>query len=319
MSKSNLKKSFSLNIENLKFSDSHKAVFQLVNKFFWKTKIGSLSFFVFPLSFMLIYFFIGMDSTSSNIFSSGLPAFFSFGILPITLVVLPQMLVEIKSSILLRKIAVSNLSKTWYILIVLSTYFLIVILEALYVLIMYFIFLNNDLPKAIENVNWGYLVFGLLSLFMVAVTFGVMLGVIFNTSMSVQLVGFAIVMATLLFSGQFIPIQVIGDVAAIKYIALFSPLSYSLGIINNVLIPYSGDPTNMDAINAFNQGANIFDFSNTFFIYSFGEKVGEDGKPIYEAISIYQGWQKALNIFMPFALFIGVNILSLKRFKWSNR
>ncbi|MGL5522031.1 MAG: hypothetical protein ACRDAW_02020 [Metamycoplasmataceae bacterium] len=297
---------------------AYSAIYFFINKFFWKTKIGPLAFFLFPLGFMLVYFFVAMDR-SISIFAGGLPSYLSLGLLPIALVVLPQMLVEIKSSILLRKIAVSNVSKLWYIFIVFIAYFIILLFEAIYVLIFYFIFLNKDSFEQTKNLNWGNLIFSLFSLFLVVIAFGILLGVLLNNSLSVQLTGFAILFASLLFSGQFIPIQVIGSVSALKYVSLFSPLSYSLGLINNTLIPYSlEDPI---FLNDFLKGADIFNINDPFFIFSFEmPPTGTEIPPFDKiTINIYDTWQKVLNLVIPFILVIIVNIISWYKFKWSNR
>ncbi|MGL4952037.1 MAG: ABC transporter permease [Mycoplasma sp.] len=172
-------------------------------------------------------------------------------------------------------------------------------------------FVNKDASTAVANIRWGGLIFGLFSLFMVAISFGILIGVLFNSSLSVQLIGFGIFFVSLLLSGQFIPIQVIGSVDAIKYISLLSPLSYSLGLINNSLVEIDSTFLSPEIIDSFNKGSNIFDFSNTFWITALSKN--------QEIINIYEPWHKGLNIFMPFALFAGFNFISWKKFKWSNR
>ncbi|MGL4184086.1 MAG: hypothetical protein ACRCRP_03105 [Metamycoplasmataceae bacterium] len=310
-----------MKIDSLKINKdamtAYSAIYFFINKFFWKTKIGPIAFFLFPLGFMLVYFFVAMDRDIS-VFASGLPSYLSLGLLPIALVVLPQMLVEIKSSILLRKIAVSNVSKLWYILIVFMAYFIILLFEAIYVLVFYFIFLNKDSFEQTKNLNWGNLIFSLFSLFLVVITFGILIGVLLNNSLSVQLTGFAILFASLLFSGQFIPIQVIGSVSALRYVSLFSPLSYSLGLLNNTLIPYSG-MENVELLNEYLRGADIFNLSSPFFIFPFEKTPTAPEIPQIEKMIIYDTWQKALNLVIPFVLVIGVNAISWYKFKWSNR
>ncbi|MGL4950520.1 MAG: ABC transporter permease [Mycoplasma sp.] len=301
-----------ISMDKLKINDSHKAVFELIYKFFIKTKMGPISFTLFPLAFMLMYFFVG-NSQGVSFFISGLPSYLSLGILPITLVVLPQMLVEIKSSIILRKIAVSNLTKMNYIINVFLSYFVILILETIYVILLFFIFVNKDASTALKGIQWGGLIYGLFTLFISSIAFGILLGVIFNTSLAVQLCGFGIFFVTLLFSGQFVPIQVIGSVTAIKYISLASPLSYSLGLINTALVqPPEG--VDQSIIELFEKGSNIFNLKNDFIIFSFS-KDGAPPKPI----SIYATWHKGFNLVMPYVLCAGFSALSWKQFKWSNR
>ncbi|MGL4948599.1 MAG: ABC transporter permease [Mycoplasma sp.] len=303
-----------LHLTKPQLSESNIAIFELVYKFFVKSKIGIISFFAFPLLFMLMYFFIGNEKGAS-FFSSGLPSFLSLGILSISLVILPQMLVEIKSSILLRKIAVSNISKLRYIMLIFFGYIAILLLETLYVFILYFMFLNTNASESVKGIKWGGLFYGLITLFFSSIAFGVLLGVVFNNSLSVQICGFGIFFASLLFSGQFVPIQVIGSVAAVQYISLFSPLSYSLGLLNTSLFQIETNGISPEQLDSFIQGTNIFNIEAKFFIFSFPTATD----PIPKELIIYDSWHKVLNLIMPFVICGGMNWLSWSKFKWSNR
>jgi hypothetical protein len=75
--------------------------------------------FLLPTGFMLIYYLIEMNSnTGSRFFVSAFPAYIALSVLPITLITLPQMLVEIKQSIVLRRISTSSITPIKYNLIV---------------------------------------------------------------------------------------------------------------------------------------------------------------------------------------------------------
>ncbi len=86
------------------------SIIELVNKFFWKSKIGPIGSLVLPLAFMTIYkimsYVNGLEDV--DIFTSGLSTYLSLAIAPIALITLPQIMVELKNSIVLRKISISR-------------------------------------------------------------------------------------------------------------------------------------------------------------------------------------------------------------------
>ncbi|MDK2819854.1 MAG: hypothetical protein KFW07_03380, partial [Mycoplasmataceae bacterium] len=102
------------NKSTLKFSkfNPENAIIILISKFFWKSKTGPLTTILLPLTFMIIYKLIGGDDSTT--FVDALPAFICLSILPITLITLPQMLVEIKQSIVLRRISTSSITPIKY-------------------------------------------------------------------------------------------------------------------------------------------------------------------------------------------------------------
>lgn len=283
-----------------------KSTLFLINKYFWKTKVGPIFSIVFPFVFMLIYFALGNSKEnrdSTSMFVDGLPAYLSMTIIPLSLVTLPSMNIEFKNSIVLRKVKTSGIDSKGYNLILFLFFFSISMLFVLFTLIIFLCFASKDISK-IESINFGSMIFAILMLTMTSITFGMMLSTFMKNPLSSQLSGFGIFILTLTLSGQFIPVQVIGKVDALKYLSLLSPLNYGTNMFNIACItPVSG------------YSSSLFDFSSDFAIPSFSSF--EAGSP--SVINLYFGWQKALFVFVPFILVGAFSFLSIKFFKWSGR
>ena len=278
--------------------NSEFSIISLINKFFWKSKVGPLTMLLLPFSFMLIYYLIennGSNDGGPSFFVSAFPAFIALSVLPITMISLPQMLVEIKQSIVLRRIS----TPIKYNLIVAAWFFLMCCFSTIIVTIIFLCFLNTDAPEELAHINWGEFIFAIIMLFISAISTGILLASVSKKSATVQLIGLSIMLLTITLAGYFVPIFVIGGIEAIKYISLFSPINYATSLLNNVLIkPIEGI------------SQSIFDFKD-FSISS--------ANPTEGSLVIIAAWQKVLNLFMPTVIFIGFNFIAYKKFSWSSR
>ncbi|WPL38948.1 ABC transporter permease [Malacoplasma iowae] len=276
------------------------ATFSLINKYFWKTKIGPIFSIVLPFIFMVIYFVLGSSSDSKDklgYFINGFPAYLSMSIIPLSIVTLPSMNIEFKNSILLRKIKTSGINKFEYNLICIIYFFIASILFSIITIILFALFSVSDISR-LGSINWGTLTYGIILLSLVSISFGMFISTFIKTSLSSQLIGFAIFILTLTLSGQFIPVDVISGVEAIKYISLLSPLNYATNIFNIASLKAVSHSTN-----------SIFDFTNDFIFTGFSDK----------PITLYNVWQKILFAFAPFLLIGVFETLSIHFFKWTGR
>lgn len=287
-----------IKIEKYKFM----TVMSLINKYFWRTKVGPIFSFATPLVFMLIYFSLGQSNGESDLsfFINGLPTFLSMTIIPLSIVTLPAMNIEFKNSIILRKIKTSGINAFQYNLICFIYFFIASLGFSLFVIILFLIFVAKEIDL-INFFNAESLIYGILMLSLISISFGMFLSTFIKTPLTSQLLGFGIFILTLSLSGQFIPIQVIGGVDAVRYISLFSPLNYSSNIFN------------ISCIQAANGYSNsLFDFSSTFVINGFGA-------PGQNEVFIYDIWQKVLFTIMPIILSISFIAISTKFLRWSGR
>lgn len=288
----------------IKNKNAEIAIVSLINKFFWKSKIGPITTFALPLIFMTIYNLISKDE--KLVFVNALPAFICLSILPITLITLPQMLVEIKQSIVLRRISTSSVKPIKYNLLVSSWFFIACICSTIIVFIIFLCFLNVDTSKFLSYINWGEVIYSLLMFYIVSISVGILIASLSKKSSVAQMIGIGIMFITLILGGQFIPISVIGKIEAIKYLSLFSPINYASSLLNNCLI-------NPEFSESYDLGSGSI-FSITDFSM---EAQGAPG--VSNRIIIISKWQKILNLIMPELIFIGFNFIAYKKFEWSTR
>ena len=312
------------------------AIISLINKFFWKTMIAPIMSITIPIMFMIIWFLIANGQneshpdTPSPIYVSSLPSLITMSIFPFVLMSVPQMHFEFKSSILLRKIQISGVQKFQYLSLV---SFYAVAISIFFTLITFSIFLaigssslfqefpvGAGVTSLFNVINWGGLIYGILMLLISSIPIGILIGIIAQSSVSSQIIGFGIFMISLAISGQMAPLSVIGEIGiGYSIITLFSPLSYSLGVINSstaIVIEFELGSTPQVVESIF--GNDPFDLFNSVKLNHFSlTRDRETGSAnIFE---VYPIWQKILNLVMPwvfFGIFYGI---TLKLFKWKSR
>lgn len=279
------------------------AIVTLINRYFWKTKIGPIFSILLPFIFMLIYFALGSSIDPENklkYFVNGLPSYLSMCIIPLSIMTLPAMNIEFKNSIVLRKIKTSGISVIKFNLISVLYFYIATLVFVVITLILFLLFCSSDI-SAIDYINHLSVYYGVLVLTTTSICFGMLISTIVKSSLSSQLIGFGVFILTLTLSGQFIPIEVISKVDVLKYVSLISPLNYCTNILNiGCLEPYAG----------FTNSA--FDLSKGFAIYGFANTGSQE-------IYLYDAWQKILFIVMPYILIVSFEFFAIKFFKWTGR
>ena len=104
---------------------------------------------------MLIYKIMSFVNGSEDveIFNSGLPTYLTLSVSPIALITLPQIMVELKNSIVLRKISISKVSALNFSLLLIGYIFVAQILSLIIVIISYATLLNVDAPTYMARTN----------------------------------------------------------------------------------------------------------------------------------------------------------------------
>ncbi|MGL5630201.1 MAG: hypothetical protein ACRDCG_00255 [Mycoplasmoidaceae bacterium] len=296
-------------------------ILQLINKYFWKSKLAPIMSLLLPLCFIIINYLMSEsfknsagktgDGINRDTFVSALPGIFSLSILPLILLVLPQMHVDFKKSVILRKIKVNNFKKFYYIFLV-SFYFTIMsILFSLITLVFFSIFrlISNHGKITSGNIDWAGTFYGLFWLILSGISIGFFIGIFFSRVINSLMTGIGILFISMALAGNLIPTNLIANIGAYKYILLAFPLNYSMGLINNAILP-TFDP---------NIHYSIFNLNHGFSIQSFIPKnSGPSVAPTYKELIIYAPWQKGLNLFMPIFITAFFTFFNLKFFKWSS-
>ncbi len=222
-------------------SNSNRSLFNFLFKYFFKTKVGPIIALVFPIVFMVMYIIITAmknaevpeANRSSAYFVSGFPTYVVLSIIPLSFITLPQTMVEMKNSILLRKIKTSGFTKMHYLSFTYLQYFFFSWCSVFITLIIYFSLLNVNVNKDMDNVHWWGLFYAIFMLILSSNAFGILLGSLFKSAMATQLFGVCMLFIVMAFGGLFMPVSVIGDVLPIKIISMFLPTNYSINMIIN--------------------------------------------------------------------------------------
>ncbi len=338
------------NTDKKKFKENfaiESSILELVNKFFWKSKIGPIGALVMPISFMLIYKIMSYLNGHENIyiFTSGLSSYLTLSIVPIAIITLPQIIVELKNSILLRKISISRVSALNFSCLLIGYIIIAQICSTLITILVYAICLNVDAPKQFRTINWWNMLFAMFATALASLSFGYMCGVFIKKPTLPPLLGFIVLLISATLGGQFVPIHVIAQSEACRIVTLFSPLTYPINLFNNVCMEkpplseftqklmeegYNQDIINKllvpitEQYNNLDPGANIFDIYRPAKIFKFDSSAfirsnASNKIRFFSTIVVYPTWQKVLNLVMPFALSIIFFVWPLKKFNWTSR
>ncbi len=186
---------------------------------------------------------------------------------------------------------------------------------------------------------------------------GLILGVLLKRAGLVQIIGICILLLSMMLAGQLMPLSVLGQSQVAKIVSLFSPLSYPMSLVNNVLcLPDKEIVENVWNIlkkypelrvimkvqidefvklySGIGDASNIFSL-DPFYLISITisplpEKIFIDAgmavpDPLpcvltaTQKITIYEGWHKVLNLVMPWVISITFGVISMKIFKWTSR
>lgn len=223
-------------------TEADRSLFNFLFKYFFKTKVGPIISLVFPIIFMIMYIIINAmknaelssgEHKSYIYFVSGFPTYLVLSIIPLSFITLTQTMVELKNSILLRKIKTSGFTKTRYIMFTYIQYFFFSWCSVLITMVFFFSILNVHVRTDMNNVNWGNLFYAIFMLIISSNAFGIMLGSFFKSAMVTQLFGVCMLFIVMAFGGLFMPVSVIGDVIPIKIVSMLLPTNYAINLIMN--------------------------------------------------------------------------------------
>ena len=302
-----------------------KSILYIINLHFWKSITGPFFAFAFPVIFIAILAtLLGYDQLLGSIVA--IPA------TTIGLTVLPTALFEFKNSSLLKRIGVTPIKPSMFILTISAYYILIMIVStittigiAILILIKY---LNNgrvisDSPVKIiapsmidmlKYVNWGGVVWGTLMNIIVSTSMGIFVSSISKSTLSIQGIGIPILIISEFLAAQVLPVSMVKAVDGLYYISYITPFKYPTALI---IESWNGQydlslltkPVNGIIQLQLDASSNIFNIHQTF------ATLDKAGKPI----DIYTTYDKVLNLVMPFAWTLLFGGITLKTFKWSTR
>ncbi|MGL5591614.1 MAG: hypothetical protein ACRDCF_02660 [Mycoplasmoidaceae bacterium] len=310
---------------------SMKSLYSLINNHFFKSIINPFFSFLFPIIFVAI---LGLLLGYSSLLG-GLIAMPS---MTISLLVLPLTIFEFKNSVLLKRIAVTNIKPWMFLFAMISYYFLIIIISTITTILLSMALFSQywsvgeeissitkpdgsiakvlapSLSEYFANAEWGGIIWGVILNSLVGSSIGFLAVSFSKSSLILQGILIPVLILSQFLSAMVLPVAMIKEIDAIWYVTYISPFRYSSGLINesfNGLISF--DPSknidNVTIIQSYLKPSLIFDVNSSFKVLN---SKGEE-------IEIFGMADKIINLIMPFVISIVFMGTSLKTFKWSTR
>lgn len=293
------------------------AIYTLINRFFWKNVLGPGIVFIFPLFVVIISFVINLNNPDTYYyFASNNNLFVPIAAIPICLFTMPQLLVEIKKSILLKKIAQARISALKYTLIMGSYFAFLSFFSVFLVEIYWLMFMNVHVHQFFNIRDAGALVYSIVCLVFVSVSIGLIIGCTLKNTSPIPILGIAIIFVSFILSGVILSPAFLATVPFITYINLFSPLNYPLMLTNQIYYEFTTSTHNVfditqsfNIIHSFEPYKNPSNFWQLLMDYLYPD----------ERVAWYQIWDKILALFMPWVILLSFYGLSIKYFSWTSR
>ncbi len=293
------------------------AIYGLINNFFWKNKLGPIIVFIFPfLVVILCYIIDSSNDDTYHYFANNQTLIIPISATPISLFVMPLLLVEIKKSILLKKIAQARIKPIEYILVTGSYFAILSFVSVIIAETFWLIFMNVHLIKYFNINDASSVFYSILCLVITTNAFGLIIGCTLKTTNPIPILGIVIIFLSFILSGIIVPPSYLANTAAIKYINLFSPLNYPLMLINQTYTQLT--PSNncvFDITNSFELFTRKFAFNNPSNFWQF---LIDYLKPV-KSIVWYLPWQRITALIGPWIVVFFFNLISTKYFSWSSR
>ena len=206
--------------------------------YFFKSKLSPIISFLLPLLFMMVFYVAASGSDDPDaglqLFLGSLATYISLSILPLALISMPQIIVELKNSIILRRIKNSGFTKNNFLALTFILHFLLSIAFVLIVFGLFFVFFftmkdpNGVREQELSNINIGGLIYSILLLIVSSLSVGIFLSSVIKNVSYALISGIIVILVTITFAGQFIPIQVIGGTEAFSETTFNKIIGYKM-------------------------------------------------------------------------------------------
>lgn len=297
------------------------ALLKLINSSFWKSPEKWFMTFVFTFFFIAIFGFINQAINTSNtgindglIFKAGLTGLPALMVISTGLNSIPVSIMEIKESVLMKRIGATPIRPWMFVTTVASFYFMITILQVLLSFFTFFIFFGfqtfvvdlKELNARVDvsgiqllftgfkvgdvnfQTNWGSYIFAMIYVLLLANFIAILITSVTKKSSSASMIGSMVFFFSMFLSGLLFPLSVISQNIGLNVLSFVSPFRYT-----NVLISLAWE------------GQSIFDLANL------------DLQPEVTGIgSIAEVWT---GYFVPLFFIVLTIFISTKRFRWSTR
>ncbi|MDR3249705.1 MAG: hypothetical protein LBS95_01360 [Mycoplasmataceae bacterium] len=280
-------------------------------------------------------------------YSMAFPGAFCLGTIAVGINTLPSTIIDFKKSSLLKRISVTPIKPIRILLSICLFYLLIMVCSVIVMTsLTMLIFINYwnigqnidfagtslnmpSMQEVFANVNWGEYAYCIFIIIILSLSCGLALSALFRSAGSIQAFSIMIVVLTILLSGLALPNAVIRNTPTLWYLGyILTPFK---SIITSAFEAWNGsyhqfanpsdlpeflnwDPNWYQMMNL--QGSNIFDFTKNYSVYS---TLMFPGMQPFQKIDILNGQEKMATVALPFAWIVLLFIVTMKKFKWTNR
>ena len=299
-----------------------KALFYLINTTFWNSLFGPFFVFIFPLFFILILGnMVGYDQVLGGSF--GVPS------MAISLGSFPQVIFEFKKSTLLKRIGVTPVKPSLFLLIS-SLYYFVAMFISIFWCILFSILVFGiqywDQGKSLEafsfagqiysfsfkqmlnNVNWASFIFGQILSIFTGLSIGMFLVSIGRSTVMLQTVGNTIMITSMFLAVTILSIGLVRSQETFWYLGyVLSPFKPSSNI---VLDAWNGSYVGIVGNTLTFEKSSVFYWDESSYFYDLSN---------FTKMEVLSKAEKIVSIFLPFVwigLFTG---LSIWKFRWNVR
>ena len=279
---------------------------KFINKTYWKTIVLPVMSFIFPIFYVAIIG--GVWSLFSQLTPSIiLPAAWSIGIITTTLLCIPQMIFDLQSSVLIKRLGVSKY-KPWMFYLLLIAFFIVINFFSYLFLIAtsYLVLMNNALfvTDLLVNANYWEVLYSLFISFIMGLSIGLFLVNVCKTTVQIQIIGSIILIISVGVSGMLVPIAFLYNINYLyRIITLISPFTYTNSLLTESWFHYHV---------FFNVLHSSIFSPGTPYVSGVLNSVGT-------STILFVTWQKWLNLLVPVILTIGFMGFNLSMFTYKVR
>ena len=285
------------------------AIFKLLNKYFLKSIVGPLCAFALPLFFALMFFAMGQKQ-----FAISLPVIISIGVLAVTLMIIPTLIIDLRKSLILKRIGTSRISTHQFIFILVVYFYIWIFLSIIFSFILFAIispFASEESKEnAWKNHDIGSTIYSALILGTMGIVSSVFIGTFCKNSMIASAIAFIVIVFSLFTSGLLMPFSIIRQIEAMRALNYFLPFNWPM-----LMMQEAWGVANFNPLTGFSIASNnVWNIMEPLKITV--PKFGEISIIKLDAISsLAKGW----NIVGPFIFTTGLVLGVAFAFRWTER
>lgn len=311
------------------------AIFKLINKYFVKSIVGLICLFGLPLFFSMLYFAIGKEQ-----FLASLPITATIGILSVTLMIIPNLIIDLRKSLILKRIGAAKISSHKFLSILFLYFSILVIISIAYSFVLYAILgsISAGAKKAFEKHDFIGTIYSCLVLGAMGILCSIVIGTFVKNSMISSSIAFILIFFAIFTSGLLMPITIVRQVKGLEVFGYIIPLDWPIlmmesawGVTSAVAKEGFDNGTKMlsnelispiiETINNVNNPFEIVVDNIWNIAQPFNVRVQKYGTfpPIFLDFPIINTIAKSINLIGPYLIFGITSLNIILHFKWGER